>query len=206
MCGEALSAREVTRVGRIAVVGLVVLTLLWIPVIDASNRSLFIVASEIINHLGPSITAVFACGIFLRRVNSEGAVIGLSIGSLVGAIRLIFFLVFQDTCDQQVHPDNRQVCPLCRRLLDIDAVDVDLGKLLLLSELSLRQSNTVCIDCWVGHRSESLLSSAFGRSNRRPRHFLAVADSGGAAIESATLYTTRVHDRRRAQYKVRLSQ
>lgn len=98
------------RVGRCAVVGLVIVTFLWMPVIDNADRGLFIVAAEILTHLGPAITAVFACGIFLRSVNEQGALIGLVAGSCIGTLRLMLFLVFQQRCDREVH-DNHQVRP-----------------------------------------------------------------------------------------------
>ena len=105
----ALNPKEIVRVGRCAVGGLVVLTFLWIPVIDSSNRGLFVMASEIMTHLGPPVTAVFICGIFFRSINEQGALIGLITGSVIGVVRLIFFLIFQDMCDDQVDDDNHQV-------------------------------------------------------------------------------------------------
>lgn len=99
-------------IGRCAVIGLVVLTFLWIPVISAVNRSLFVTASQVMRHLGPTITAVFLCGMLFPQVNEQGALIGLLTGSTIGLIRLAIYLIFQHTCDDQVH-GNHQVRLIC---------------------------------------------------------------------------------------------
>lgn len=105
---KELSPRELVSVGRWSIVGLMILTFLWIPVIDGIDRSLFVSASLIIRHLGPTITAVFVCGVFLTRTNEQGALIGLLFGSIIGVFRLGLYLIFQGSCDDDVH-GNHQV-------------------------------------------------------------------------------------------------
>ena len=61
-------------VGRVFVVLLAVISILWIPVIQRSNSGqLFIYIQSITSYLAPPITALFLLAIFCKRVTEPGS-------------------------------------------------------------------------------------------------------------------------------------
>ncbi|XP_023677123.1 sodium/glucose cotransporter 4 [Paramormyrops kingsleyae] len=84
------SERELMIVGRVFILVLVVLSILWIPVIQSANSGqLFDYIQAITSYLAPPITAVFLMAIFWKRVNEQGAFWGLMTGLAVGSARMI---------------------------------------------------------------------------------------------------------------------
>jgi len=77
-------------VGRVSVLVLVVVSVLWIPVIQtSSNSQLFVYIQSITSFLAPPLTAVFVLAVFWRRTNEPGAFWGLMLGLVVGLVRFI---------------------------------------------------------------------------------------------------------------------
>jgi len=82
--GEA----ELLIVGRIFVVVLVGVAIVWIPIIQASQGSqLFNYIQSITSFLAPPICAVYLLAIFWPRCNEPGAFWGLMVGLIIGLIR-----------------------------------------------------------------------------------------------------------------------
>uniref|UniRef100_K7FQR2 Solute carrier family 5 member 9 n=1 Tax=Pelodiscus sinensis TaxID=13735 RepID=K7FQR2_PELSI len=82
--------QELMIVGRVFVLILVVVSILWIPIIQTSNSGqLFDYIQSITSYLAPPITALFILAIFCKRINEPGAFWGLMFGLVVGAIRMI---------------------------------------------------------------------------------------------------------------------
>ncbi|XP_058536540.1 sodium/myo-inositol cotransporter 2 isoform X3 [Ochotona princeps] len=100
------SERELMIVGRVFVLLLVVVSVLWIPVVQASQGGqLFVYIQAISSYLQPPVAVVFIMGCFWKRTNEKGAFWGLILGLLLGFLRLILdFIYVQPTCDQ---PDER---------------------------------------------------------------------------------------------------
>ncbi|XP_005405173.1 PREDICTED: sodium/myo-inositol cotransporter 2 isoform X3 [Chinchilla lanigera] len=100
------SERELMVVGRIFVILLVLVSILWIPVVQASQGGqLFIYIQSISSYLQPPVAVVFIMGCFWKRANEKGAFSGLILGLLLGLIRLVLdFIYVQPPCDQ---PDER---------------------------------------------------------------------------------------------------
>ncbi|XP_040829829.1 sodium/myo-inositol cotransporter 2 isoform X8 [Ochotona curzoniae] len=100
------SERELMIVGRVFVLLLVVVSVLWIPVVQASQGGqLFVYIQAISSYLQPPVAVVFIMGCFWKRTNEKGAFWGLVLGLLLGFLRLILdFIYVQPTCDQ---PDER---------------------------------------------------------------------------------------------------
>ncbi|XP_004705765.1 sodium/myo-inositol cotransporter 2 [Echinops telfairi] len=100
------SERELMIVGRVFVLLLVLVSILWIPVVQASQGGqLFIYIQSISSYLQPPVAVVFIMGCFWKRTNEKGAFSGLTVGLLIGLIRLILdFIYEQPLCDQ---PDER---------------------------------------------------------------------------------------------------
>ncbi|XP_032659865.1 sodium/glucose cotransporter 4 isoform X1 [Chelonoidis abingdonii] len=82
--------QELMIVGRVFVLILIVISILWIPIIQISNSGqLFDYIQFITSYLAPPITALFILAIFCKRINEPGAFWGLMFGLVVGGIRMI---------------------------------------------------------------------------------------------------------------------
>ncbi|XP_030639650.1 sodium/glucose cotransporter 4-like isoform X3 [Chanos chanos] len=89
------SEGELMVVGRVFILVLVVVSILWIPVMQsASSGQLFDYIQSITSYLSPPITALFVMAIFWTRVNEQGAFWGLMVGLVVGAVRMIMEFVY----------------------------------------------------------------------------------------------------------------
>ncbi|TSN76552.1 Sodium/glucose cotransporter 4 [Bagarius yarrelli] len=89
------SERELMVVGRVFILFLVVLSILWIPIIQSANSGqLFDYIQSITSYLAPPITAVFLMAIFWSRVNEQGAFWGLMVGLLVGLVRMMMEFIY----------------------------------------------------------------------------------------------------------------
>ncbi|KAL0616965.1 Sodium/myo-inositol cotransporter 2 [Plecturocebus cupreus] len=102
------SEKELMIVGRVFVMLLVLVSILWIPVVQASQGGqLFIYIQSISSYLQPPVVVVFIMGCFWKRTNEKGAFWGLISGLLLGLVRLVLdFIYVQPRCDQ---PDERPV-------------------------------------------------------------------------------------------------
>jgi len=82
------SETELLLVGRLFVLVLVAISIVWIPIIQASQGSqLFNYIQSITSYLAPPICAVYLLAIFWPRTNESGAFWGLMVGLVVGLIR-----------------------------------------------------------------------------------------------------------------------
>ncbi|XP_064189411.1 sodium/glucose cotransporter 4 [Anguilla rostrata] len=97
------SERELMVVGRVFILVLVLISILWIPIIQSSNSGqLFDYIQAITSYLAPPITAVFLMAIFWKRVNEQGAFWGLMVGLAVGFVRMIMEFVYgTPSCGEQ---------------------------------------------------------------------------------------------------------
>ncbi|MDR2644083.1 MAG: sodium:solute symporter [Planctomycetaceae bacterium] len=74
-------------VGRIATVVMVLLSLVWIPVINIMP-SLYAYLQSVQSYVAPPIASVFFLGVFIKRVNVYGCMTGLIGGFILGMSRL----------------------------------------------------------------------------------------------------------------------
>ncbi|XP_038676492.1 sodium/myo-inositol cotransporter 2-like isoform X1 [Scyliorhinus canicula] len=97
---------ELMVVGRLFVLVLVIVSILWLPLVQMSQGGqLFIYIQSITSYLTPPIAVVFITGCFWTRTNEKGAFWGLVIGICIGIIRMILDMVFNPPpCGQ---PDER---------------------------------------------------------------------------------------------------
>ncbi|XP_027946223.1 sodium/myo-inositol cotransporter 2 isoform X1 [Eumetopias jubatus] len=100
------SEKELMIVGRVFVLLLVLVSILWMPVVQASQGGqLFIYIQSISSYLQPPVAVVFIMGCFWKWTNEKGAFSGLILGLLLGLIRLVLDFIYpQPRCDQ---PDDR---------------------------------------------------------------------------------------------------
>ncbi|KAI0990417.1 hypothetical protein GJ496_000552 [Pomphorhynchus laevis] len=79
---------ELMIVGRVFVLFLVIVSILWIPVIQAfQNSRLFEYIQSITSFLSPPIASLYFFAIFSKRINEEGAFWSLIGGFVIGLIR-----------------------------------------------------------------------------------------------------------------------
>ncbi|XP_063869321.1 sodium/mannose cotransporter SLC5A10-like isoform X2 [Scylla paramamosain] len=84
------SDRELLVVGRVFVAVLVVISVIWIPVIQKTgNSQLFDYIQSISSFLAPPICAVYLLAIFWGRTTEPGAFWGLMVGLAIGLLRFI---------------------------------------------------------------------------------------------------------------------
>ncbi|XP_077005860.1 sodium/glucose cotransporter 4 isoform X2 [Tamandua tetradactyla] len=82
--------QELMVVGRVFVVFLVALSIVWIPIIQSSNSGqLFDYIQSVTSYLAPPITALFLLAMFCKRVTEPGAFWGLMFGLVAGLLRMI---------------------------------------------------------------------------------------------------------------------
>ncbi len=84
------SEQDLVRFGRIATVVLVVLSLGWIPFMEAlMGGGIFQYLQSVQAYISPPIAAVFLFGLFYKWINAKGAIVALWTGFAVGIFRLV---------------------------------------------------------------------------------------------------------------------
>ncbi|XP_062304531.1 sodium/mannose cotransporter SLC5A10 [Osmerus eperlanus] len=89
------SERELLLVGRIVTVILVVISVVWIPILQSANSGqLYVYIQSVTSYLAPPVTAIFTLAVFWRRTNEQGAFWGLMVGLGVGVCRMVLEFAF----------------------------------------------------------------------------------------------------------------
>jgi SSS family solute:Na+ symporter len=81
------SQHRLVWVGRIATSVMVLIGLMWIPVIRG-GKGLYDYLQGVQAYLAPPIFVVFFFGVFMKRLNSKGALAALTVGFVMGLARL----------------------------------------------------------------------------------------------------------------------
>ncbi|XP_042293295.1 sodium/glucose cotransporter 5 [Sceloporus undulatus] len=83
------SEKELLLVGRMVTVVLVLVSVVWIPILQSSNSGqLYIYIQSVTSYLAPPVTAVFLLAVFWTRANEQGAFWGLMVGLALGLSRM----------------------------------------------------------------------------------------------------------------------
>jgi len=91
------SVRELMIVGRVFVVIMVGIGIVWIPVIQTmQGGQLYIYIQAISAYLAPPIASVYLIAILWKRGNEKGAFWGLMAGFMVGVTRMILDFVYRE--------------------------------------------------------------------------------------------------------------
>uniref|UniRef100_UPI00398F2CE8 sodium/myo-inositol cotransporter 2-like n=1 Tax=Pristiophorus japonicus TaxID=55135 RepID=UPI00398F2CE8 len=86
---------ELMIVGRVFVLVLVVVSVLWIPLVQMSQGGqLFMYIQSITSYLTPPVAVVFVAGCFWKRTNEKAAFWGLVAGILIGIIRMLLDFIY----------------------------------------------------------------------------------------------------------------
>ncbi|XP_016359379.1 sodium/glucose cotransporter 5-like [Sinocyclocheilus anshuiensis] len=89
------SEKELLLVGRIVTVILVVISVVWIPILQSANSGqLYVYIQSVTSYLAPPVTAIFVMAVFWKRTNEAGAFWGLMVGLAVGLTRMVLEFVF----------------------------------------------------------------------------------------------------------------
>ncbi|XP_037597194.1 solute carrier family 5 member 4 isoform X2 [Cebus imitator] len=84
------SEKELLIVGRLFLLLLSVVSIVWVPLVQVSqNGQLIHYIESISSYLGPPVAAAYLLAIFCKRVNEQGAFWGLMVGLVMGLIRMI---------------------------------------------------------------------------------------------------------------------
>ncbi|XP_006894953.1 PREDICTED: low affinity sodium-glucose cotransporter-like [Elephantulus edwardii] len=84
------SEKELLMAGRLFILLLIVVSILWVPLLQISqNGQLTRYTTSINSYLAPPVGAVYLLAIFCKRVNEQGAFWGLIVGLMIGLIRMI---------------------------------------------------------------------------------------------------------------------
>ncbi|XP_070533444.1 sodium/myo-inositol cotransporter 2-like isoform X3 [Ptychodera flava] len=101
------SEKEKMIIGRVLVFILLTVSILWIPVVQATQGGmLFIYIQTITGYLTPPITAVFLGGLLWKRINEQGAFWSLIVGIVIGGIRMVLDFVYPapSNCEEDTRP------------------------------------------------------------------------------------------------------
>ncbi|EDO46200.1 predicted protein, partial [Nematostella vectensis] len=91
VCRPKAKEREKLIVGRVVVLILVGVSLVWLPIIQgALGSQLFVYIQTIQSYLAPPITMTFGLGILWPRLTEAGALCGLLVGLMMGLLKFIF--------------------------------------------------------------------------------------------------------------------
>ncbi|XP_022257731.1 sodium/glucose cotransporter 4-like isoform X2 [Limulus polyphemus] len=99
---------ELLIVGRVFVLVQVVVSILWIPIIQAAHSSqLFHYIQSVTAYLAPPVCAVYVLAVFWTRTNERGAFYGLMVGLVVGLIRFTWEFSYTVPSCASGQPDPR---------------------------------------------------------------------------------------------------
>ncbi len=83
------SEKTLVLVGRWVTVGIVAVSILWIPVIRLLSNQIYQYLQSVQAYIGAPITAVFLTGILWKRATGKAAICTLVTGLLIGALRFM---------------------------------------------------------------------------------------------------------------------
>lgn len=83
------SEKKFVLVGRLATTVMVIIGLLWIPLVKIFDNHMYVYLQSIQAYISPPIAAVFLAGIFWKKLEGKGALIGLMSGGSLGVLRMI---------------------------------------------------------------------------------------------------------------------
>ncbi|MCB1019584.1 MAG: sodium:solute symporter [Acidobacteria bacterium] len=87
------SEQRLVTVGRIATAVVVVLGIAWIPIMRGMGQVLYAYLQDVQSLLAPGIAAVFFLGVFWQGATAMGGLAGLSVGFVLGMIRMFSRIV-----------------------------------------------------------------------------------------------------------------
>jgi SSS family solute:Na+ symporter len=87
------SEKKLVRTGQIATAVAVIIGIIWIPIMQNISGVLYEYLQKVQSYIAPPITAVFLLGIFMKRINKQGAYVTLISGLVIATLRIVLELV-----------------------------------------------------------------------------------------------------------------
>lgn len=87
------SEKRLVTVGRLVTAGIVVVSILWIPMIRLLSNQIYQYLQSVQAYVGAPITAVFITGILWKRATGRAAIVTLVTGGVIGALRFVADIV-----------------------------------------------------------------------------------------------------------------
>jgi SSS family solute:Na+ symporter len=82
------SQTQLVRMGRIATIVMILISLAWIPVIQGAH-GLYGYLQSVQGYLAPPIFVVFFFGVFWKRLNAQGCLWAMVVGFVIGSFRML---------------------------------------------------------------------------------------------------------------------
>jgi len=82
-------AQKLVLVGRLATVGLVLFTILWMPLLKHLSSHVYIYLQQVLAYFGPPVVCIFVLGLIGSKLNDKGAFWTLVVGNVVGGARFV---------------------------------------------------------------------------------------------------------------------
>lgn len=153
--GGKPSERELLIVGRVVIIVMVVISVIWLPIVDTFQSGLlFNYIQTISSYLQPPVTAVFLAGLLWKRATDLGAFAALLVGLLIGMTRLIldFIYPFPQDCDIDTRPAILKINYLYFTIILFLISLLVLIVCSLLTQSRLRQDNELAgVMWWTRH-------------------------------------------------------
>ncbi|KAK3099728.1 hypothetical protein FSP39_008619 [Pinctada imbricata] len=102
------SEHELMIVGRVTVLILIGLSILWLPILEQTQGGMFWFYMQAVkSYLIPPLCMVFILGIFWKRTTEQGVFWGLMISLVVGIVRMVLDFYYTAPYCGSNEPDNR---------------------------------------------------------------------------------------------------
>lgn len=89
------SQRELMIVGRVFILCMVGVSIAWVPIVQvAASGQLFDYIQSVSSFLAPPIAVIFVAAMFWPRLNEMGAFWSLTVGLIIGVVRMILDFVY----------------------------------------------------------------------------------------------------------------
>ncbi|NXU72732.1 SC5A9 protein, partial [Oreotrochilus melanogaster] len=154
------SEQELMIVSRVFILILVVISILWIPIVQSANSGkLFDYMQSITSYLSPPITALFVLAVFCKRINEPGAFWGLMIGLALGLIRMgMEFIYSAPTCgEEDRRPAMLKDLHYLYFALILCIISAIVIVLISLCTPPIPEEKLACLTWWTRHRKAAAI-------------------------------------------------
>ncbi|KFP00922.1 Sodium/glucose cotransporter 4, partial [Calypte anna] len=154
------SEQELMIVSRVFILILVVISILWIPIVQSANSGkLFDYMQSITSYLSPPITALFVLAVFCKRINEPGAFWGLMVGLALGLIRMgMEFIYSAPTCgEEDRRPAMLKDLHYLYFALILCIISAIVIVLISLCTPPIPEEKLACLTWWTRHRKAAAI-------------------------------------------------
>ncbi|NXT89542.1 SC5A9 protein, partial [Anhinga rufa] len=179
------SEKEQMIMSRVFILILVVISILWIPIIQSANGGkLYDYIQSITSYLAPPVTALFILAIFCKRINEPGAFWGLMFGVAVGVFRMIMELIYSTpSCgEEDRRPAVLKDLHYLYFALILCVLTAIVIVLISLCTPPISEEKLACLTWWTRHRQAPAIEMT---NNNSEAAEINPANGESALVESA---------------------